>query len=121
MRALIIVVVFIFSSSYNASCQIDVWRYKIVKDHFYPVDISQMMPEDYARMLSKVWSSDLQLTPEQEQKCYNLVYQHRKTNDSLVKNGVYLNDNQLWSFYNSVDEQLKAVLTEEQYARYKYR
>jgi len=96
--------------------QQEVWRYQ--HGLYVPVNDKDLTPEQYAKLTINVLSETLKLTEEQKQKTYQIVYQHRKTNDSLLKNGVHLNDAQLWSLYNSVDKQLKEILTDSQYTRY---
>lgn len=85
----------------------------------FPPDES-LPPKEYAESMTKTCGRYLGLDTSQKKQLYDATYQKKKTEDSLVKNGVHMEPDQLWALYNSLDDNLKQILTETQYRDYQH-
>ena len=68
-------------------------------------------PKEYAAHMTDIYTSYLDLTPEQKQQTYITILEKRTTLDSIRSNKIHVDFDVLWALNTSLDKKYKEILT----------
>ena len=80
--------------------------------------LDTMNAAEYTEFMTKFYTKELNLDPEQQQQTYTAILGKRKTFDSLTLNGANADADKLWALYTSLDEKFRVILNNTQFEEY---
>ena len=77
-----------------------------------------MNAAEYTEFLTKFYTKELNLDPQQQQQTYTAILGKRTRFDSLTINGANVDADKLWALYTSLDEKFRVILNNTQFEEY---
>jgi len=80
--------------------------------------LDTMNAAEYTEFLTKFYTKELNLDPQQQQQTYTAILGKRTRFDSLTINGANVDADKLWALYTSLDEKFRVILNNTQFEEY---
>ena len=77
-----------------------------------------MNAAEYTEFMTKFYTKELNLDPQQQQQTYTAILGKRTRFDSLTINGANVDADKLWALYTSLDEKFRVILNNTQFEEY---
>ena len=80
--------------------------------------LDTMNAAECTEFMTKFYTKELSLDPQQQQQTYTAILGKRTRFDSLTINGANVDADKLWALYTSLDEKFRVILNNTQFEEY---
>jgi len=80
--------------------------------------LDTMNAAECTEFMTKFYTKELNLDPQQQQQTYTAILGKRTRFDSLTINGANVDADKLWALYTSLDEKFRVILNNTQFEEY---